>query len=483
MTASVVVRGRFPAEEGALIVAALEAAQHGDSSRASTTREGADVVHGTRERRPMRARTFPRERRGRRRTARTFPRERLPIDERVPDVPRERPARTDARTRSPDVPAGTAAAGRATWRADRRSPTFPRERTPRKTSRSRTFPRERRALRRAARADALLTIADGYLTGARGAGTGDRYQVLVHVDAAALSGTENGGRCELDDGAPLAAQTARRLACDASIVRLLERDGKPLRIGRKTRSIPPAVRRALRTRDRGCRFPGCTARRFIDAHHIEHWAKRRHHRSRESRPTLQRPSPAPARRRLRHPAAGRRGPTFLRPDGRPIPTARLPAGRPARLRPTRPPTPACRSRTTGSTSNSPSTRCSPSRRSRRRATRGMNSRRATRHVRAQPSLRARRTTRAAPASADRASRATIGSRVAPDPSRPERDQHAVSSAPASRRTPPDVAGDVRRTRDSPARHPQPGLFRPARNARRTQRQANARCNGGPMSTF
>jgi HNH endonuclease len=55
-------------------------------------------------------------------------------------------------------------------------------------------------------------------------------------------------------------------------VRVIERDGRPLSLGRKTRSVPPALRRALNTRDRGCRFPGCGSRRFVDAHHIEHWA-------------------------------------------------------------------------------------------------------------------------------------------------------------------------------------------------------------------
>ena len=72
---------------------------------------------------------------------------------------------------------------------------------------------------------------------------------------------------------------------------IVERDGAPLSVGRKTRTIPPAIRRALRARDRGCRIPGCTADRFIDAHHIKHWADggatelgnlvqlcRRHHR-------------------------------------------------------------------------------------------------------------------------------------------------------------------------------------------------------------
>jgi hypothetical protein len=45
-----------------------------------------------------------------------------------------------------------------------------------------------------------------------------------------------------------------------------------LSVGRKTRTIPPALRRALRSRDRGCRFPGCTSSCSVDAHHVEHWA-------------------------------------------------------------------------------------------------------------------------------------------------------------------------------------------------------------------
>ena len=48
--------------------------------------------------------------------------------------------------------------------------------------------------------------------------------------------------------------------------------GQALSVGRKTRSVPPAIRRALQRRDRGCRFPGCTCCRFVDAHHIQHWA-------------------------------------------------------------------------------------------------------------------------------------------------------------------------------------------------------------------
>jgi hypothetical protein len=71
----------------------------------------------------------------------------------------------------------------------------------------------------------------------------------------------------------MAAETARRLACDASVVRLTENDdGEPLNVGRKTRTISAPLRRALKARDKSCRFPGCCNSRYMDAHHIEHWA-------------------------------------------------------------------------------------------------------------------------------------------------------------------------------------------------------------------
>jgi hypothetical protein len=53
---------------------------------------------------------------------------------------------------------------------------------------------------------------------------------------------------------------------------VLEKDGNTISIGRKTRAIPPAMRRALRMRDRGCTFPGCAQRFHMDGHHVEHWA-------------------------------------------------------------------------------------------------------------------------------------------------------------------------------------------------------------------
>jgi Domain of unknown function (DUF222)/HNH endonuclease len=110
-------------------------------------------------------------------------------------------------------------------------------------------------------ADALVELARG------GAG----YDVTVHVDVEVLS-RDALGQVRIDGGPALAPETARRLACDASLVPIIERDGHALSVGRKTRAIPPAIGRAVEARDGCCRFPGCEHRRFLDKHHIIHWA-------------------------------------------------------------------------------------------------------------------------------------------------------------------------------------------------------------------
>ncbi len=128
-------------------------------------------------------------------------------------------------------------------------------------------------------AQSFATLCENALARAdTGRNGGDRYQVLVHVDAETLTTDLPGasatgrGKCALADGPGIAAETARRLACDASLVPIIERDGEPLSVGRRRRSIPPAIRRALAARDGCCQFPGCDRRRFVDAHHIHHWA-------------------------------------------------------------------------------------------------------------------------------------------------------------------------------------------------------------------
>ena len=105
------------------------------------------------------------------------------------------------------------------------------------------------------------------------------------------------GSCLLADGPAVAPETARRLACDASIVTLLERAGEPLGVGRKTRKIPLALRRALEARDGCCRFPGCTSRR-VQAHHIQHWADGGETELDKPRAALPPPPPPRPRRRL-----------------------------------------------------------------------------------------------------------------------------------------------------------------------------------------
>ena len=129
----------------------------------------------------------------------------------------------------------------------------------------------------AAHADALVAMAETVLAGGvRPAKGTTRHQVVIHVDAATLTDDTNtgGGRCHLEDGPALSADTARRLACDAGIVYLLEGpDGAPVNVSRRTPTVPAALARALKTRDRGCRFPGCTHHRYTDAHHIAHRAR------------------------------------------------------------------------------------------------------------------------------------------------------------------------------------------------------------------
>ena len=132
----------------------------------------------------------------------------------------------------------------------------------------------RSTTRTARRADALGVLAESFLKhGAEALNGGERHQIVVHVDYATLQRRAS-DRCELDDGPAIPVETARRLGCDASVVTIVEDDdGEPLDVGRRTRSIPPALRRALNARDRGCRFPGCTHTRYVDGHHIHHWAE------------------------------------------------------------------------------------------------------------------------------------------------------------------------------------------------------------------
>jgi len=175
-------------------------------------------------------------------------------------------------------------------------------------------------------ADALALLAETALhQGLDPGAPGERYQVVVHVDAEVLADADQPGQSVLEDGGRVSAETSQRLACDASrVVMRHDPDGRVVEIGARTRTIPPALRRALHHRDRGCRFPGCGLP-FGQGHHLRHWARggpttlsnlallcRRHHRAvheegyqvdRQADGTL----------------------CFRRPDGRPLPDVPLPA--------------------------------------------------------------------------------------------------------------------------------------------------------------
>jgi len=129
----------------------------------------------------------------------------------------------------------------------------------------------------ARRADGLCEMAETYLNHPDNAGsTADRYQVVVHVTADGVPPGQTPppetAAAHLENGPCVSAETSARIACDCCVTTIEESaSGEPLNIGRRSRTIPPPMRRALKARDGGCRFPGCTSHRFCDGHHIKHW--------------------------------------------------------------------------------------------------------------------------------------------------------------------------------------------------------------------
>jgi 5-methylcytosine-specific restriction endonuclease McrA len=173
-------------------------------------------------------------------------------------------------------------------------------------------------------ADALALLAETALNhrfdhGLDPGAPGERYQVVVHVDAQALAEPEQPGQSVLEEGTRVSPETSRRLACDASrVVMRYDDAGRLLEVGARTRTIPPALRRALHHRDRGCRFPGCGVSNG-QGHHLRHWAHggpttlsnlallcRRHHRAVHEEGFQVARGPDGAL-------------NFRRPDGRPLP--------------------------------------------------------------------------------------------------------------------------------------------------------------------
>jgi hypothetical protein len=150
------------------------------------------------------------------------------------------------------------------------------------------------------RADALVDLCQvGMTKVATGPGRAKRPQVNVAVGVEVLerrAGVDLARRvhAEAANVGQLAAETLRRIACDAGIARVITQgDSQPLDVGRTTRTVPSALWRALVVRDGGCVAPGCDRPPgWCDAHHRAHWADggetslencelrcRRHHRA------------------------------------------------------------------------------------------------------------------------------------------------------------------------------------------------------------
>jgi hypothetical protein len=167
------------------------------------------------------------------------------------------------------------------------------------------------------RADALGEICRQWLgSGDRPAIGGERPHVVVTIDMDALTRRRT-GNARLEDTGAITPEAARRIACDADATRVITRGAsQPLELGRRTRVVPPGLRRAIAVRDGGCRFPGCgRPPGWCDAHHVRHWADggdtslsnlvllcRPHHRAIhrgfrvemvESRPVFRRPDGSP----------------------------------------------------------------------------------------------------------------------------------------------------------------------------------------------
>ena len=125
-------------------------------------------------------------------------------------------------------------------------------------------------------ADALVELCGQTLDqGLVPAHAGPRPHLQVTATLATLQDDEGSPAAELEWAGPIAAETARRLGCDATLARVLFGSrSEVLDVGRARRVPAAATRRALRARDRGCVWPGCERPASgSQAHHLTHWAR------------------------------------------------------------------------------------------------------------------------------------------------------------------------------------------------------------------
>jgi hypothetical protein len=127
---------------------------------------------------------------------------------------------------------------------------------------------EERAFISARRADALVALCSARIATDLDQ---DRATVVVHAQ---LEGLRTGaGGCEVERGPVIHPATVRRLLCNARVQTVVEdQAGDVIGLGRLSREPTAWMIRQIRYRDRECRFPGCGARRFTQAHHILWWS-------------------------------------------------------------------------------------------------------------------------------------------------------------------------------------------------------------------
>ncbi|MGB4246183.1 MAG: DUF222 domain-containing protein, partial [Pseudohongiellaceae bacterium] len=141
-----------------------------------------------------------------------------------------------------------------------------------------TFPQKR--------ADALVAMAEQATRSVQEDGPqplvcAEKAQVVVHVERSEVREDSaqvlqhSDSECSIECAGSrvhVSPLTARRMSCDSTVQSMLQDfRGNVLDVGRRTRTISPALRRALMSRDEGCIFPGCCESRFVDAHHVQHW--------------------------------------------------------------------------------------------------------------------------------------------------------------------------------------------------------------------
>src|SRR5713226_6093908 len=125
------------------------------------------------------------------------------------------------------------------------------------------------------KADALVELVhhamdEGRLPRRNGA----RPHVTLTTTLEGLKNQLGAGPAELELSLPISTRTLERIACDCTMSRVLLADSTVIDVGRATRVVSAPTMRALRVRDKGCRFPGCD--RQVDwssPHHIIHWAR------------------------------------------------------------------------------------------------------------------------------------------------------------------------------------------------------------------